>query len=72
MSSSSSTPSPSGHRDKQLRIFDFKKGKMKRRYSESVETYQVCGVLRRGVCWGRGYSTFTFSLYWRAQKGRDE
>jgi hypothetical protein len=36
---------PSARRDKQLRIYDFRKGKMKRRYSESVETYQVCGAL---------------------------
>jgi hypothetical protein len=49
--SSSSTSSPSAHRDKQLRIFDFKKGKMKRRYSESVETYQVCAVLCCAALW---------------------
>jgi hypothetical protein len=49
--SSSSTSSHSANRDKQLRIFDFKKGKMKRRYSESVETYQVCAVLCCAVVW---------------------
>ena len=29
-------------RDKQLRVFDFKKGKMTRKYDESVDAYQVC------------------------------
>ena len=28
-------------RDKQIRVFDFKKGKMKKVYDESVEVYQV-------------------------------
>ena len=28
-------------RDKQLRVFDFKKGKLRRKYDESVQVYQV-------------------------------
>ena len=29
------------YRDKQIRVFDFKKGKVKKVYDESVEVYQV-------------------------------
>ena len=35
-------------RDKQLRVFDFKKGKLRRKYDESVQVYQVRVKKKKG------------------------
>ena len=57
-------------RDKQLRVFDFKRGKMKRKYDESVEAYQVGPICLADVSCPTCHQPSYFVIFYSREETR--